>query len=139
MTILLPLRSLIVFIFFIVKKFKNFYWHTLDLQRYISFRHITYWFNVCIWHELISMMCSNHLSSHPVIAMLLTIFPMLHVMFPWFTYFVTERLYLLIPFTVSPSVTPPSPLVTTRLFSLPMALFLSYFIYSFVLVFGFHM
>ena len=70
--------------------------------------------------------------------LLLTVFLTLYVSPPWLIYLVTGSLSLLISLTYfSPPLTP-SPLTTTCLFSVSIALFLFCYICSFVLFFRFH-
>ena len=57
----------------------------------------------------------NHLSPHRIVTVLLTVFPMLYVIFPWLTYFITGNLYLLIPVTYFIQ-SPPTSLLAATLF-----------------------
>ena len=67
---------------------------------------------------------SNHLFPFKVVTILLTIFLMLYITSWSLIYFIIGGLYLLIPFTYLPNPQTPSPLATTRLFSVSVSLFL---------------
>ena len=108
----------------------------IDIEHYISFRCIAQWLDLLSDHPDKS---STHLTPYVAIRVLLTIFPMLYLTFPWL--FCNYQFVLLNSFTLFthlPSPCPifrpvlqhPSPLTTTSSLSVSMSLFqLCLFIY----------
>ena len=112
------------------------YWNKIDLTYYISFRYITWWFNILIHYKMITMISlvtiCHHASYYNIINYI--IYAIYYI--PMLTCFVTGGLYLLISltyFTHSPS---PFSLAPTSLFSVSMSLFCC--VWSFVLFCSFY-
>ena len=68
-------------------------WCTLLYKFYVC--HIVIWHWHTLWNDHHDF-SSNHLSHYKVITILLTIFPMLYIMFLWLTYFIPGGFYFFI-------------------------------------------
>ena len=77
-------------------------WKYSCCKYYVSFRCITWWFDIFIHYKMITMTSLAIIYSwYKVITILLTIFLMLYITSLWLIYFITGALYLLIPTTYS--------------------------------------
>ena len=83
-------------------------------------------FDICVHYKIVTTISSHHLSLYKVATILLTTFPMLYITSLCLIYFVTGRLYFLIPFTYfdHPSTLFPS---SNHQFVLYLNLFLFWF------------
>ena len=63
------------------------------------------------------------ISIYPYTKLLLTLFLMLYIIYPWLIYYITAGLYLVIPFTYFAHSSPPFLLANTCLLSVSMSLF----------------
>ena len=130
-----------------------FDWGLINIQHYISFWYMTQWVDICIYSKMITTINPVNICLHTWLKFclflwwgllnisvsnfqtcnteLLTTEIMLYIKFLWLTYFKTGSLYSL---TICHS--PILPILhclfqaTTNLFSVPISLFLSYFVYK---------
>ena len=106
----------------------NFFlnWNIVNVQYFVSFRSITKWFDIFIHYEIITTISLTTICPHRIIIILMTIFFMLYIMPRWLISFKTGDLYLIIPFSYFPPMTP---LSTTFLFSISKNVLYNFFLF----------
>lgn len=121
-------RPSIFFSYYLFQMLKNFFifffnLSIADAQCYLSFRCPAEWFShsvlCCARHKWGS--CLSPCNAVPVPS---SMFPRLCLSSPWLLHSITGSLYLPVPFTHFAALSTPSPLATTRMFSVFIGLIL---------------
>ena len=100
------------------------FWNIIDLQYYVS--SVIQHDDISMHFKLITMISLLIICHH---TKLLTLFPVLHVSYPWFIYFAAASLHLLISLTYF-FLHPPSPIWQPSVCSLSVSVLLGLFICS---------